>query len=108
MNLSSILFSFQGRVNRKIWWASFIVGTTVIAVCTFLDLCATSKGHLSLLTPISLAILMWPLLAIQVKRFHDRNKSGWWSLVGLIPYVGSLWIIIELGFFGPVEEGNRY
>ena len=108
MNIRSILFSFQGRVNRKIWWTSFVVGTIVIAVCAFLDLCATGQGHLSFLTPISIAILIWPLLAIQIKRFHDRNKSGWWGLIGFIPYVGSLWLIIELGFFGPVEEGNRY
>ena len=108
MNARSILFSFQGRVNRQIWWASFVFGTFIIAVSSFLDLCILGKGHFSCLTLIAIAIIGWPMLAIQVKRFHDRNKSGWWSLVGLVPYVGTLWIIIELGFFGPVEEGNRF
>jgi uncharacterized membrane protein YhaH (DUF805 family) len=108
MDISTTLFSFQGRANRKVWWGSFVIGTTIIAISSFCDLVALGKGHLSLLTPISIAILLWPMLAIQVKRFHDRNKSGWWSLIGLIPYAGSIWIIIELGFFGPVEEGNRY
>jgi len=85
-----------------------VVGTLIIAVCAFIDLCFTGNGRPSFLTPISIVVLIWPLLAIQVKRFHDRNKSGWWGLVGFIPYIGSLWLIVELGFFGPVEEGNRF
>lgn len=33
-----------------------------------------------------------PVLAVQIRRFHDRNMSGWWYLalviLGLVPYVG--------------------
>jgi uncharacterized membrane protein YhaH (DUF805 family) len=108
VSLRSLLFSFYGRVTRKVWWASFLLGTFVIAVCTFLDLCINAKGQFSCLTLIAILVIGWPLLAIQVKRWHDRNKSGWWSLIGIIPYVGTLWIIVELGFFGPVEENNRF
>jgi len=108
MNIATTLFSFQGRADRKTWWASFVVGTIVMAISTFLDLCLLAKGQGVFLTLISLAVIGWPMLAIQVKRWHDRNKSGFWSLIGFIPYVGSLWMIVELGFLGPVEEGNRY
>jgi len=34
-----------------------------------------------------------PSIAVQVRRFHDLGKSGWFILLGLIPFVGGLIII---------------
>jgi uncharacterized membrane protein YhaH (DUF805 family) len=35
-----------------------------------------------------------PMISVVVRRFHDRNISGWWYLalfiLGLVPYVGFL------------------
>ena len=36
-------------------------------------------------------------LALYAKRWHDRDKSGWWSLIGLVPIIGAIWLIVELG-----------
>ncbi len=56
--------------------------------------------------------LIWPSLAISVKRRHDRNKSGWWMLLWMvlsaIPYVGilaSLWCLVESGFLADGTQG---
>ena len=51
---------------------------------------------------------IYPTLAIHVKRWHDRNKSGWWCLIGLVPLIGSLWIIVELGFCKGSKNKNTY
>jgi uncharacterized membrane protein YhaH (DUF805 family) len=53
-------------------------------------------------------ILLWISLAITVKRFHDRDKSGWWALINLLPVIGQIWILIECGFLKGTEEDNRY
>jgi hypothetical protein len=45
---------------------------------------------------------------IIVKRWHDRDKSGWWVLIGLIPVIGGLWMIIECGFLKGTEGSNRF
>ena len=48
-----------------------------------------------------------PLVAIQVRRFHDQAMSGWFLLLGFIPYLGSLILLVFLcrpGTKGP----NRY
>ena len=29
-----------------------------------------------------------------VKRWHDRDKSGWWIMIGVIPIIGSFWVLI--------------
>ena len=41
---------------------------------------------------VAAAAIILPTLAVQVRRFHDRNLSGWWYLalliVSAVPYVG--------------------
>ena len=34
------------------------------------------------------AIITWPILAMQIKRWHDIGLTGWLSLLYFIPYVG--------------------
>ncbi len=46
--------------------------------------------------------------AVTVKRYHDRNKSGWWAWLVLIPVIGWLWQLVELGFFAGTPKANRY
>ena len=38
----------------------------------------------------------WILLSLAVKRCHDRDRSAWFLLVGLIPVIGWLWPVIEV------------
>jgi len=40
-----------------------------------------------------LAVLI-PGIAVGVRRLHDVGKSGWMILIGLIPSIGSIWLII--------------
>lgn len=46
--------------------------------------------------------------AIQIKRFHDRNKSGWWIFLHFIPAIGGIWALIELGFLKGTPGPNRF
>ena len=52
--------------------------------------------------------MIYPAVVVNIKRFHDRNKSGWWVLIALIPLVGALWIVIECGFLRGTVGDNRY
>ncbi len=40
-----------------------------------------------------LAIII-PGLAIEVRRLHDIDKSGWWWLIAFVPFIGSIWLIV--------------
>jgi len=51
---------------------------------------------------------IWATLAVNCKRWHDLNKSGWWSLINLIPIVGQIWLFIELGFLKGTPGSNRF
>jgi uncharacterized membrane protein YhaH (DUF805 family) len=53
-------------------------------------------------------LVVWPAVAVSVKRWHDRNKSGWWVLINLIPIVGALWTLVENGFLRGTPGPNRF
>ncbi|MBR0649753.1 DUF805 domain-containing protein [Roseomonas terrae] len=117
-------FSFQGRIRRKTWWLGYVLVSIAISVLgTVLDI---SFGFISLedaspadgyayqtqgVGPFSLLALIpliWGGLAGQVKRWHDRDKSGWFVLINFIPLVGAIWSFIELGFLRGTPGPNRF
>ncbi|MBB5941135.1 uncharacterized membrane protein YhaH (DUF805 family) [Xanthomonas arboricola] len=54
----------------------------------------------------SLAVVV-PSIAVQVRRFHDQGKSGWYVLLGLIPWVGGFVILVFM-FLEGVKGANAY
>ena len=53
-------------------------------------------------------LLTWPAIATAAKRWHDRDKSGAWVLVMLIPVVGWIWALIENGFLRGTAGPNPF
>ena len=53
-------------------------------------------------------LLLWPVVAVSAKRWHDRDKSAWWVLVVLVPVVGWIWALIDNGFLRGTVGPNRY
>lgn len=59
-------------------------------------------------------LILVPSIAVQVRRFHDQNLSGWFVLLGLIPYLGALVILVFMllpgtkgpNRFGPDPKGS--
>ena len=116
-----LLFSFDGRIGRGEYWkGSILLGLIVVAiimaVAVPLGLSGMLEGSTSDEPPmlfigiILLAMLPlgWSSLAIGVKRWHDRGKSGAWVLIGFIPYIGSLWVFIECGCLRGTPGDNAY
>ncbi len=57
--------------------------------------------------PLGLALTVVNIL-VTIKRAHDRDRSGWFLLIVFIPFIGSLWLLIELGFLRGTVGGNRF
>ena len=45
---------------------------------------------IGLLSSVWVLIVLIPSILVYIKRFHDRNKSGWWVLIGFVPIIGAL------------------
>jgi uncharacterized membrane protein YhaH (DUF805 family) len=115
MDIKSLLFSFKGRIGRGPYWA-VMVALIVIEIIIMTVSSALSNGNgggflgliFGLVTFVVALACIWVVLAVQVKRWHDRNKSGWWALIGLVPFIGGIWVLVECGCLPAVNEGNRF
>ena len=109
MQWREFLFSFRGRANRSQFWLMVLVTLPFIAVAAIIN------RHLgyefdSLAGPGCVILLptLWPSFAVTIRRWHDRNKSGWWLLINFIPLVGGIWSLVENGFLGGTPGANRF
>ncbi len=110
MNLGSLLFSFSGRIGRAQFWMGYGIQIAMIAF-GYIGLLYGEQNENVLALVGSLLVLVpsiWVGLAVMAKRYHDRGKSAWWILICLIPIVGGIWQIIELGLLKGDEGSNDY
>lgn len=107
---------FSGRASRAEFWWFTLVHTLVAFVLLSIDInmgnlfALTKDGNLvrlsGAMTEIAdnpdviqifgklfmayLLITMLPNLTVSVRRLHDSGKSGWFMLLGLVPFIGLL------------------
>lgn len=135
--MMNLLFSFSGRIGRGKFWLGLlaqivlsVVGYGLIFALVPMDqmmivgadgqpvLNELGQPQMDISNPALMpmwiigAILMvlglWWSLAVAVKRCHDRGKSGWWFLLVLVPIVGFIWWLVDLGILEGEEGTNRW
>ncbi|MBE7183195.1 MAG: DUF805 domain-containing protein [Methylobacterium mesophilicum] len=112
MNWTYLFTGFRGRVARLPFWAGLVLmglvwlALGIVAVLGNLHL-AFDPVHCALFASLAL-LSLWPVLAVLAKRWHDRDKSGWWSMLLLVPVIGPLWIFVELGMLEGTRGANQY
>jgi uncharacterized membrane protein YhaH (DUF805 family) len=102
-----ILFSFKGRIPRKTYWLTTLAMMAVFFVIMLL-ISGLSETMVGIVVVVLYIPLIWISLALQVKRWHDRDKSGWWVLIGLVPIVGGIWVFVENGCLAGTTGVNRF
>ena len=105
MRAKEILFSFEGRISRSTYWGYGLMLLPIWGGGWLIDLAV--HGEQGLFYWLGILLCFWPGLAISVKRCHDRNRSGWFCLVAMIPFV-SLWYMVEVGFLPGTAGPNRF
>jgi uncharacterized membrane protein YhaH (DUF805 family) len=148
MTFMQKMFSFEGRLRRQDFWVMTLIlwgvsigSAIVIFSLMFAPLMALGmqsdgadiddEAALRVMMPffpllgifvlLQLAMI-WPSAAVQVKRLHDREQSGWMVLIivfgrllgwipllGVIPALGAfLFWLINLGILEGTPGPNRY
>ena len=90
---------FNGRARRKEYWMFFLFNVIISIVLLIVDgILGTSAvpGTMGLLGVIYLLALLVPGIAVAIRRLHDTGRSGWWILIGLVPFVGGIILIVFL------------
>jgi len=102
MDFKYLFLSGQGRINRHPYW----IASIILAVIDIIIGIVIGFTDILALNIISL-ILVWPTIMLGIKRCHDRDRSGWFLLVALIPIV-NIWVIIDLLFLRGTDGSNRF
>ncbi|MEW4466257.1 DUF805 domain-containing protein [Parasphingorhabdus sp. JC815] len=110
---------FSGRSRRKEYWMFvllqiiIVVGITIIGGVLGGFSSDVSGGMpfggglmMGLFGLYFLAIII-PSIAVQVRRFHDQDKSGWFVLLNFVPYIGGLIVFIFMCLDG-TRGKNRF
>lgn len=112
---------FSGRASRsEYWWwqlAIFLIFFIVPLLCALIGalLCTANDASSSLRGVIigdlagfvmCLISLMCPILAVTVRRLHDTGHSGWWLFITLVPFIGSIWLLVLLLLSS--QDENQY
>jgi uncharacterized membrane protein YhaH (DUF805 family) len=131
MDWKNLFMSFEGRISRQPFWLGLLALVIVTWILEFIlfaifgvsmmpamdpnatpeaaaAMAAESMSKMALPLGILILLTLWPALAMYTKRWHDRDKSGWWSLIILIPIIGSIWFLVELGFLRGSDGPNRF
>lgn len=101
---------FSGRASRKEYWMFFLINVVIGIVLNILISVTKSSGVSFIFSAIYLLYvlaLIIPSIAIGVRRLHDSDHSGWWLLIGLIPFLGALVVLYFLIIDG-THGSNRY
>lgn len=126
--MKELLFAFQGRINRKKIWFAFLIHLVAAGLVGLVfsilwnvfpgtigeDGTFHVEGSASIpyfvVGAAYLVFAIWSGLAVAVKRAHDRDRSGWFILIQLIPLIGPIWFLIEAyllkGTIGPNRFGE--
>lgn len=107
-----LLFSFEGRISRREFWlASLSVWLTLLVPVLLID---AIYGHrppmVHKFAPLFFEFLsLWMFLAVQAKRWQDRDKSRAWVFINFFPpIIGPIWALIETGFLRGTPGPNEY
>ena len=116
-------FVWKGRASKSefLWWYLLFC---IIFTPVYINYIETSSSYWSthsersnalLLLFIVNLLLLFPTLAVSVRRLHDSNKSAWFLLWNLLPILGPIISFISLvaksdafeNKYGPVPSDNK-
>ena len=141
-----LLFSLYGRIGRAQFWLAFIALTAISTGALFFSVYVLERGSPDMKSIRSVGpalvatlylfvgLLTYVVMALSVKRLHDRGLTGWWALVLLVPpffsllsqivddpwhmglsaaggmtsFVALIWLTVALGILEGQPGANKY
>jgi uncharacterized membrane protein YhaH (DUF805 family) len=123
MSALGFFLSFRGRISRSQYFAG---GLLIVALWAGLFMrwssladsnLTSAKIQLHFFLYVVAPLLSYSAICLQIKRWHDLGKSGFWILINFVPYIGGSWALFETFFmsgdsgsneYGDPPEGNDY
>ncbi|WP_282134496.1 DUF805 domain-containing protein [Seonamhaeicola maritimus] len=97
--------NFKGRARRKEYWMFTLFNIIFLYALVLISaalVSATDTIEFLFLYFIYFLAIFIPSLAVGIRRLHDVGKSGWFYLIGLIPFIGGIWLFVLF-----ITEGDK-
>ncbi|GAA3113086.1 hypothetical protein GCM10010520_66570 [Rhizobium viscosum] len=120
--LTQKYITFSGRASRsEYWWFqlfNWLVGVvfSVLGILTGGNGVPSLTNFFSIIGGLYALATILPMIALMVRRFHDRNISGWWilglivlcfvPLINIIAIITMIVITVLRGTEGPNKFGQ--
>jgi uncharacterized membrane protein YhaH (DUF805 family) len=94
----------DGRARPAEYWCFMLVYIVIQVVLALVQ----SPFHTKVLSGLVGLGLYAPGVTVHVRRLHDIDKSGWWLLISVVPFIGGIVLIYWLarpGTSGPNKFG---
>jgi len=89
MEYVSAMSGFDGRLHRKPYWIASLILLLIIivafALITYVTVTTMNPSLAYWLGALVQLAIIYPASAVMAKRLHDRNKSGKWALLLVVP-----------------------
>ena len=112
--IREMFLTYHGRLNRKPYiLRGLMVGITSSVLSNVMGVMAESSSLALNLVSLVLLVVVLALCVVSVmlmiRRWHDLGKSGWFSLLLLVPlvnFVVGLYLWVKKGDDGPNQYGE--
>lgn len=107
--------TFKGRARRSEYWfiQLFLIITNVAVGAIDLVLMNgdvdrfIANGGGGIVGLVWILVTIVPALAVLVRRLHDTGKSGWWVLMGFVPFAGAI-VLFVFTVLDSTSGENKY
>jgi uncharacterized membrane protein YhaH (DUF805 family) len=100
---------FSGRARRSEYWFAYLAVILAYLVVAIIGGILHARFLIFL---VVLAVIV-PSLAVGARRLHDTGRSGWWLLLGIVPFGGFVllyWFVSDSApgdnEYGPSPKGG--
>lgn len=100
--LKNHYIDFAGRATRTQFWMFNLFVFVVVFVISFI----AGLINLPILATLAMLAILVPSIAMSVRRVRDLGISGWFILVGLIPFIGGIALLV--GYCLPTDYVKPY
>ena len=115
-------FEFSGRSSRSEYWYFMLLFVTAVLIAYAMiyasggfepgfDPEVSEPGALYYVGTLGFGIFalvsIIPMIAVEVRRWHDLEKSGWFWFIRFIPLVGGF-IVLAFMFKAGTSGSNKY
>jgi len=99
------VLTIHGRATRVQWWMFHAV---LLVAFGLLHKLGENYENAVAFEMLFALFAIWPKIAMDIRRWHDLDKPGFFEMLMFIPWIGMFILILPLGFLRGTQGPNRY